>query len=329
LDCHKQIKQHLATDDLHTGAFKNKHCTDCHLDHQGENGLLNHNSAQCAGCHSAIKSVKADTKLNNVNDFSAGHPPFNITLQDGNKTTRLQQDDKNKLIEKPGLKYSHQVHLAKEGISTPQGDTVMQCQDCHKIEESGMHFAPMTMKKTCQQSGCHALDFTDPVEGLAPHGSERAVMDRLRVFYSKWLADSPANRAACMQGTKDCANELAVKSAATTLFRNKPVSTGDKLECGMCHEIEPAGDNDVPWKISLVQINRDWQPGAFFTHSKHGTMNCTECHDKINSKTSSDIAMPTIKKCRECHVGEQKTKGKIRSSCESCHRFHRSEKAAS
>jgi hypothetical protein len=285
---------------------------------------VNHHSSQCVNCHSAIKSIKADSKLDNVDDFSTKHPPFHLTFQDGVKILRLRQDDKNKPIEKSGLKYSHKIHLDKEGISSPQGDTVMQCQDCHKIEDSGIHFEPMTMKKTCQQSGCHALDFTDPVEGLAPHGSERAVMDRLRGFYNQWLLASPTNTAACQHGTgvydtKDCANELARKNAASTLFRQEH-------ECGECHEIEATGDNEVPWKVKPLHLNRDWQPGATFTHSKHDTMKCTECHDKMNSKTSADIAMPTIQKCRECHVGNQAAKGKIRSSCDSCHRFHRANK---
>jgi hypothetical protein len=331
-DCHKQVKHHLEADNLHTGKFKNSRCTHCHQDHKGENGLVNHNSAQCVDCHGNIKAVKADTQLADVHDFKSDHPAFHITLRDENQITRVKQDDKAKLIEKSGLKYSHKVHLAKTGVSTPQGDTVMQCKDCHKLEESGNHFAPMTMKKTCQQSGCHFLDFTEPVEGNVPHGSEREVMNRLREFYIKWLTDTPENRKSChsgsdVRGILACADELARINADTTLFK-RHAAPKEKLECGECHEIQPSEDRDVPWKITPLHINRDWQPGATFSHAKHFTMNCTDCHDKMNSKTSEDIAMPGITKCRECHVGNQSVKGMIRSSCEGCHRFHRSEKTA-
>lgn len=330
--CHKQIARHLAKDDLHASAFKKVRCTDCHQDHRGEAGLVLHDPSACVGCHGDIKRKNAGTALADAHDFGADHPQFHITLLDGKNVVRVRQDEKGKLVEKSGLKYSHQVHLDKKGVSSPQGDMVMVCGDCHKIDESGTHFAPMTMQKTCQQSRCHMLYFTEPADGVAPHGSEREVMNRLREFYAKWLADSPAkNMAACghagvpvnsAKRTLDCANELAGKNAAATLFRE----SGEALECVMCHEISSTGDNDVPWKVAPLHINRDYQPGAVFPHSRHGTVNCTECHDKMNSKTSAEIAMPAIEKCRECHVGDQSAKGKVRSACDSCHRFHRSVK---
>ncbi len=328
LGCHKQVAQHLRNDDLHASAFKNVLCTNCHPDHRGGTGLVLHDSQECVKCHGDLKSKNAGTAFANVHDFGSDHPPFHITLLDGKNVIRVRQDEKGKLVEKSGLKFSHQVHLAKDGVSTPEGNTVMVCRDCHKIEESGTHFAPMSMQKTCQQSRCHELYFTEPADGSVPHGSEREVMNRLREFYAKWLTDSPAkNMAVCAQAggignvakrTLECANDLARKNAAATLFKER----GENLACGECHEIEPTGDNDVPWKVAPLHINRDWQPGAVFAHFKHDTVNCTECHDKINSKTSADIAMPAIEKCRECHVGDHPAKGKIKSTCDSCHRFH-------
>jgi hypothetical protein len=294
-------------------------CTNCHIDHKGRDELVLHDSSKCVDCHGNIKDKKTSIALDNVRDFSTAHPPFHLTFGSGDSVLHIPENDKVRLIEKSGLKYSHQVHLAKDGVSSPQGDTVMHCQDCHKLEESGKHFAPMTMQKSCQQSGCHALDFTDPVIGLAPHGSERAVMNSLREFYGKWLGESADNRAACKSSViQECANELARKNAAVTLFRKN-------LECGECHEITPVDNKDVPWKVTPIRINRDWQPGATFAHNRHDTMKCTDCHDKVNSKVSADISMPGIAKCRECHVGYRPAKGKVASGCDSCHQFHRSE----
>lgn len=327
--CHKQVARHVKKDDLHASAFKKVRCTDCHQDHKGEAGLVLHAPSACVTCHGNIKKKNADTALADVHDFGTGHPSFHITLLDGKNVIRARQNEKNKLIEKSGLKYSHQVHLKKKGISTPQGNTVMTCRDCHQVDESGTHFTPMTMQKTCQQSRCHMLYYTEPADGVVPHGSEHEAMNRLREFYEKWLTDSPAmskNMAACERAgssnsakhTLDCADRLARKNAAATLFRE----SGEALECVMCHEIAPTGDNDVPWKVEALHINRDYHPGAVFPHSRHDTINCTECHDKTNSKTSAEIAMPAIEKCRECHVGDRYVKGKVKSVCDSCHRFH-------
>lgn len=319
-DCHKQVGKHLPKEDLQIKSFQSMHCTDCHIDHKGSERLVLHDSSKCVTCHGDLKKKMVSTELGNVEDFERLHPPFHLTLHNEKDTLRLRQDDKARLVERSGLKYSHQVHLAKEGVSSPQGDTVMQCRDCHKLEESGRHFEPMTMQKSCQQSGCHSLDFTEPVDGLAPHGSEHAVMDRLREFYIKWLSESAENSASCgqnsdIQSTLACADKLAKSNAATTLFRKNK-------ECGECHEIHASEDPDSPWQVAPVHINRDWQPGATFVHAKHNTMNCADCHDKNNSKSSADISMPPIAKCRECHVGNRPGKDKISSGCDSCHRFH-------
>ena len=320
--CHTQIKQHLNADTLHTGKFKNSHCTDCHRDHKHDKNLLKQNTSECVTCHGKLKSVKADTRLGDVHDFSSDHPPFHLTLLEGKKRIRAKENDK--LIEKSGLKYSHKVHLIKTGISTPQGDTILKCENCHKLEDSGLHFAPMTMENTCQQSECHTLFFADPADGTVPHGSERAVVERLSTFYLKWL---PANRTACKQGVElmDCAGLLARENAEKSLFNLKAIQT-DEQGCGECHEIAPSGDKEVPWKVTPLKINRDWQPAATFNHARHLTTACTECHDKINSKTSADIAMPGIKKCRTCHAGNQPERDKVISPCASCHKFHRMEK---
>lgn len=328
MDCHKQVANHLAEDDLHARVFKGMRCTVCHPDHRGNEGLVLHDSSICVNCHGKIKSRKANTVLADIHDFGKDHSLFHITLPDEKKAIRVRQDKKEELVEKPGLKYSHQVHLDKKGVSSPLGRTVMVCRDCHKVNEAGTHFEPMTMKETCQQSRCHKLFFTEPVEGVVPHGSEREVMNNLREYFAKWLADSPTkNMESCAQTTAagniakralECANDLAQKYAAATLFKVK----GEDLECGVCHEIDATGNSDVPWKIAPLHINHDWQPRAVFQHSKHNAIDCTECHDKVNSKVSADVAMPTIEKCRKCHVGNRPAKGKIRSTCDSCHRFH-------
>lgn len=320
--CHSQSGKHLTDSGSQTQAFKGISCTDCHVDHKGRS-RLQHDAERCISCHAGIKRINAASQLADVSDFATDHPAFRLTLPDGESVRRMTQIDKP--VERSGLKYSHKVHLDKEGVSSPEGDTVMQCQDCHKLEASGEHFVAMTMEQSCQQSGCHRLDFTEPVEGRVPHGSVRVVMDRLRGFYGPWLADATQNRARCtpaiatgnaVQNTLDCVNEFARKQAAATLFRQN-------VECGECHEITSTADKDVPWKIAPLHINRDWQPRASFPHVKHGTMRCTACHDKENSSLSGDIAMPTIAKCRECHAGNHPARGKVVTGCDACHRFHR------
>lgn len=328
--CHQKAGKHITDDDTHAKLFQEVRCTACHIDHKGTADLmLRHDSSLCVSCHGNIKSKKTNTTIANVHDFATDHPPFrnNAGAQSGVLST---QDSRIKLHEKSGLKYSHQLHLDKNGISSPKGDIVMTCQSCHEPDESGIHFAPVSMQKGCQQSGCHWLDFTEPAKGTAPHGSEREVMDRLRSHFVKWLAESPANLAECklkrnadnaLKLTLACANDLAVKNATSTLFRQD-------VECGECHEITASNDKEVPWKITPLRFNRNWHAKSVFPHGKHTASACVTCHAKTNSKSSADITMPTIEKCRECHAGERAAKGKASSSCDSCHRFHGGDDAA-
>jgi len=113
----------------------------------------------------------------------------------------------------------------------------------------------------------------------------------------------------------DCANHK-VHANAESLF--KPDSG-----CGECHEItRVADDKDVPWKVKPVTITSHWLRNSHFTHAEHGTAKCTECHDKAKSEKSSDVAIPAIEKCRECHVGNKPVKNRINSGCDNCHSFH-------
>lgn len=320
--CHERLAGHAAPG-VHEGAFAEVRCADCHAAHQGKAEAIKADASRCSGCHERLGTTVA-----NARDFGRDHPPFRLTMTNGQDLVRVAQHAVRMPPEKPGLKFSHKLHLAKEGVSSPDGDTVLTCRNCHKLEESGNHFAPMSVEMTCQQSRCHKRRFAEPGSGFVPHGSEAATLDRLRGFYVAWLADAPQNAAKCpppakagtmVRRTLDCADELARRHAAATLFRQ----TGEDLECAQCHEITETGDRNIPWKVAPVRIQRDWQPAASFGHAKHATMACSACHDKAGSATSADIAMPRIEKCRECHAGDDAVSGKLVSNCESCHRFHR------
>lgn len=321
--CHKKVEKHLKDEALHASLFQDSRCTDCHIDHHGEAGLMQHSSPRCVACHGDIKSTVAKSAIANVHDFATDHPSFRITLQNaknGRPAIRVRQNQNQTVAEKTGLKFSHQVHLDKSGVSTPGGDIVMKCADCHQLDESGNHFAPMTMAKSCQQSGCHSLDFMPPVEGAVPHGSERVAMSHIRDYFTKWVVDG--NQPDCdraignsMQKALSCAGKLARENAAASLF----VSDAG---CGECHELVATGDLDVPWKVAPLNINRNWFSKSVFPHARHGTVECTGCHDKMNSKKSADVSVPDIAKCRECHAGEHPAKGKISTTCQACHKFH-------
>jgi hypothetical protein len=155
---------------------------------------------------------------------------------------------------------------------------------------------------------------------VVPHGSEREAMNRIREYFAKSVADS--NSAECertngnpLQLALSCVYKLARDNAAASLF---VADAG----CGECHVLSETGEQEVPWKVERLNINLNWFTKSVFPHARHSTVECVSCHDKLNSQTSADIAMPDIAKCRECHTGEHSARGKITSACTTCHQFH-------
>jgi predicted CXXCH cytochrome family protein len=51
---------------------------------------------------------------------------------------------------------------------------------------------------------------------------------------------------------------------------------------------------------------------------------CDVCHEARVSEVSSDVLLPKIDVCTQCHAGES-ARNKVPSTCITCHIFHRPE----
>jgi len=321
--CHDDTGRHIEAKALQASVFKSVRCAECHRDHKGLDGLMRHDASMCVSCHGSIKTRNPKTSLRNISDFSTDHPAFHLTFKTGPEKKdiyRVRQDDKTKLVEKSGLKFSHMLHLDKTGVSSPDGDVVMECQDCHNPDDAGVRFKPISMKQHCIK--CHSLDLDPPVLGRQlPHGPARDVMNMLREFYARIaISDKPVDVAqyglgkAQHQKALDWVNEKVSRVSGPIFGVNG---------CGQCHEITYVPDDeDEPWKVAPVTITDHWLHKSQFQHFKHRIIGCNECHDVSHSKKSSDVTIPAIGKCRECHAGAKPMKNKVTSTCETCHGFH-------
>ncbi len=325
ISCHKNVGNHIKDDALHAKIFRNMRCAECHLDHRGKTGLVRHDTLQCVTCHGNIKGKNPKTRLANIHDFSTDHPAFQLTVRTGKGATgieRIRQTEKERLVEISGLKFSHQEHLDKALIELDKTGNArdIQCDDCHKIDDAGARFKPMTMPMTCQQSQCHTLDFDPKVEGRQiPHAGESTVMTALREFYASKAINQTYASGATIEDLNRARNWAAAQANknAGMLF-----TTSEEGTCLECHEISPSKNRETPWKVAPVNITDHWLPKSRFPHNKHLTSKCTDCHKIEESDKSSNIAIPTISKCRECHVGSKPTKTQVSSNCDTCHSFH-------
>jgi len=347
--CHKRIKEHVPAKEL-TGpqgqAFRETRCAECHRDHKGV-GIAPRAQEQCADCHADVESVAANAHSEKVTDFRTDHPEFRLSLLDADKpklVRRVRQGKQSaaQLVEHSNLKFDHKLHMDPEGVRDPEGKrdpsgvrdaqgrrTVLKCASCHEPDEGGRLMKPIVMEQHCQQ--CHSLAFEPQVtKRQAPHGSETEVATMLREFYARLvLGDVPPDvnpppdlrrtRPGAVltyqdrQAALQIANQKA-KAVLYDLFEKRKV-------CSTCHTVKRTED-EAGWDVAPVRVAQVWMPQAIFTHAKHSTETCETCHDVKGSKESKDIAMPDIKKCRECHVGAKPVSGKVTSDCATCHKFH-------
>jgi hypothetical protein len=337
LECHGNLPEHTPRANLsgpRGHEFKELRCAHCHRDHKGRDAVV-HAQDMCAGCHRDIRQWSAAAESRNVGDFAREHPPFRLQLPDPaqeGRLLRVRQEAGKALAESSNLKFSHKAHLDPAGLRTPQGRKRLVCADCHQPNDDGMLMSPVSMKKHCES--CHALTF-DPAASrrTLPHAPVEQVAATLRDFYARQALGEPlpldaaAGTGAARPGSfvlnyQERQNVLAAanrraRSVLDELF-------GKRAVCSQCHEVARS-ETEPHWSVAPIRMNSQWMPRARFTHAGHATMKCGACHDIAGSARSSDVAMPTIGKCRECHVGARAVLGKVTSDCGACHRFHAGE----
>ncbi|MFM8518454.1 MAG: cytochrome c3 family protein [Nevskiaceae bacterium] len=313
LDCHADhLRTHVPAAHPATAQFKAQRCTDCHVEHDEPTHLVQTDNRVCTDCHAEPERHGARAGAKPVTDFASNHPPFRLS------EWRSEQPASE-------LKFTHAAHLDVRGVKAPSGTVVMQCADCHTPTEEGRSFQPIRMETHC--ASCHRLEF-DPAEPArtVPHGDPTEVLRVLSGHYSaRYLAgyaDPLAGRAA---GVLPPGVEVAPAERARLLgvARDRVLRVASDLcerrVCVDCHTVTRAGTAlDPAWKVAPVKLVSNWMPGAEFDHALHGTSltPCSTCHKAETSKQASDVLMPVIETCRDCHRGTMKT------ACSDCHGFH-------
>lgn len=310
LSCHLEVGQHLATAPLDKHVFKETRCTDCHFDHQNYRPIAMQGATECIVCHGDIKAKHAKSEIPDIHDFGTDHPDFRLTFMTGINASDVQrviQTDTSKVIENSGIEFPHEQHVGLVQVPWDR-DTIkdMKCVACHQADAAGKRFLPINMKQHCFSCHQDQLEFNLAPEGRKlPHGSEMELSNTLRDYYTS-LAFSDKK-------SIEWVNEQLAKTT-------KSLTSGSG--CDYCHTVEPVKNSDTLLKIAKPHIIQNWFPAAKFPHAKHQSINCADCHKVEQSAQSSDVAIPTIQSCKQCHTGNQAKRNKVISSCISCHAFH-------
>lgn len=335
IDCHKHTGNHAHEENAAFVKLTEQACGDCHEEHNEPEKLVRVEQGLCVNCHGDIKNLDASSGLDNVHDFTDQHPSFKVSTQVFENrewhTQRIKLADFKK--EMSNLKFNHKVHLNPEGISTPEGTQVMECDSCHALDESGWYMKPMTMEKTCRS--CHALTFDEANPSRqVPHGEPEAVMTALQEYFLRKYSE-PASAAKtktekelrrgrpgherkkafeCKGAPMDCARTMT-QMTMKELF--------ERTACYTCHQVDKqvTAGGYAAYQVTPVKLTSQWMTGAKFNHADHMTEGCDKCHAAEKSESSEDVMIPDIDNCQECHGGNSSW-GKLNSTCIDCHDFH-------
>jgi hypothetical protein len=242
--------------------------------------------------------------------------------------------------------------------AAPDGTMKLDCAACHQTDvrdgpapdaalaglphnavlparSDGAYMQPILYERHCQ--ACHPLTIKrtvkdDPLSGQVafrhrqqPAELENAVRSHYTEQFLKGKLDtSPAFLKVPLPGK----NPERKEAAAATAAIEKHVAADMAMllgasTCQKCHtslakdraRIEPAGLPEV------------WLVHAKFDHAAHRAVACLDCHTGArNSQSNTDVLLPAIDNCRQCHAPSRqvagKTTGGARFDCTECHRYH-------
>jgi predicted CXXCH cytochrome family protein len=353
VDCHRTTHDHIEPERLAlTELGPTPRCATCHREHnEPASFLVNSGDSMCVDCHAKPEEGFGQIKLDRVLGFGLErHPEFkphllaSTTTQAGVgfayewKTVIAQLD---KAVEQSNLKFSHQQHLDPDRVLGRGDSQPLNCADCHRLETDGEHFEPITMESKC--AACHELTF-DPgaPDRQLPHGKPREVVLTLQDYFTRKFSDPNAGRSArdrrrlpgreddeetCTGAPFDCAMRVA---------RTEIESQFTRRGCIGCHGVVDTQAQNVFDRFQVIPIRfaRDYFPENRFDHRSHqiqgkltGDEACLSCHAAKKSVDSSDLMVPGLTKCTECH-GDKAAAELVTVQCVSCHGYHPSNPAA-
>ncbi len=331
LDCHGGVEHHAEPERFRTAAAGDFKCEACHKEHNGNAEIVLTAQALCSDCHDDLTSTLQNVSLANVGDFAKDHPQFKPTVVTDFLTqavARISLDDKAALKEGSGLKFPHDKHLTEKngGVMGPEGRRVMQCGDCHTVEDGGLGMNAIDMETHCAE--CHQLNFdARKPERTVPHGKPAEVQEIIRDFYAKLALEGgvedpsapevvrrrPGTPILTEQDRFDALNWARVQAQISI------TGTFGKRLCGSCHTVTE--DAEGRWDVVRPMVADRWMPLGYFHHESHETTPCGDCHEATVSTVSSDVLLPGIDNCLQCHAGETASR-KVPSTCVMCHDFH-------
>ena len=303
-------------------------CTTCHTEHEGEGRMEPTAQKFCAECHNGMDSRLTDTALANAADFGDAHPQFQAVFHPtlgSDETARVSLSKKP--VEQHGLKFPHELHMNNSGgvarmasnIGSKKGyGSNLVCADCHTPTADKNSFLPVDMEDDCE--ACHSLvyDRVGTTFRSLRHGNVAEMQADLRAMDRAPRRPVTTGRrrpGEYAQGGRYYQN--FGRPARSYIAVNRALAPDGV--CGECHI--PTTKNGKA-DVMPVHLRDSYFIHGYFDHNAHEQEDCTTCHAADTSKSATDLLMPEIAICRDCHLGEKATQAEVPSSCAMCHSYH-------
>ena len=201
----------------------------------------------------------------------------------------------------------------------------LTCANCHRPDADEKGFAPIEMERDC--ASCHSLSFATPsgVRQL-PHGEPGQVVAALMAWQGRGpVAGGGTSRRRPGENSGNASGaggSPAGASAVTTVSG----AFGPRGACFDCHTIF----RTPTIRFTPVRLPGDFLSRGAFDHSvrehridRLGQPACAQCHAAATSDTATDLLLPAVSECVECH-GQTTARSPTPApaNCETCHSFH-------
>ncbi len=341
-------------------------CAACHQEHRAERKLTEIADNQCVRCHgdlikSSAEELSFAAEIRHFGEGEFGHPEFAILRTGGPlpgvkhgvwQVAQPTTDGENqKWLDRGGLLFNHQVHLAAEGVLNSQRETVhLACSTCHVSEADGAYMGPINYELHCAE--CHPLRLGGALAelGQLPHETPELVRGTLRERFARLslepqaeadLSPSRDGRPLVRLLPKPVQLPAAQQRPADAMLAQADHAVFGLEAKGLCRKCHHVLVRDGAWHVPHVNplIQAAGAPSAEadsprmapdrwlvhgrFHHEKHRTLACAECHEAATSSKTSDVLLPTIATCRKCHGTSAARMGSsVTADCVLCHDYH-------
>ena len=319
-------------------------CGSCHIEHKGALRLSATATAACTQCHSSLQTRE-------------GRPHFAVSVLSLAQHSEFSALS-HKAVDAGQIRLNHYLHM-QAGLLGPNNTRVqLLCDDCHRVKgafadaterwpfsgtdaasttlisqmntlprtsvSSNAPMAPPEFSSKC--AGCHTLQFDRRFASeQVPHNKPEIVHAFLVKRFGEYIAAHPAAIHEMEPPSREIPGQARIPRIARTAqewiaFR---VDDAEWLlwakTCKQCHTIRPS--TGILPEIAKSNIAARWLTHANFDHAAHRMTACTACHARATeSHETSDVLLPGIRTCQQCH--QEPSKEAAEGRCFECHQYH-------